>query len=161
MDIRFPIRLVAGVALAASSSLAAVAAPGGIAGAAVKTVSCAGFRTDASATHIFLSRCTGSGHHLTGATGTQSILSSGTPVQGEVTWKTGKTSLLTYTITSLPNDCPKRTGYTKFIKVSYSGKVTGGTAMGMVGGPYSGTVCGYQVIPSGGLAGFPVGPQNY
>jgi hypothetical protein len=158
MHVRLPIRLVAGMAVAVCSSLAAAVAPVGIAGAGVTSVSCAGLRTDASARHFFLSRCTGSGHGATGSTGTQSVLGTG---HDEVLWKSGRTSFLRFTFAYPTNDCPIRAGYTKFIKVTYSGTVTGGTAKGLVGGSYSGTVCGYQVTGTGALAGFPVGPQDY
>ena len=157
MHARIPIRLVVGLGLAVSSSLAATALPGGIAGATGKTVSCAGLRTNANVTALFLSKCTGTGEVWTGTAGTERVVSSGL----EVWWKSGGTSLITATTTSLTNNCNKRTGYSKYSKILYAGTVTGGSASELDGGHTSGTVCFYKVKSSGAFAAFPVGPQIY
>ena len=122
-----------------------------------KTVSCAGLRDDGSGTGVLLSQCTGSGLRTTGATGLDIFVSRS---RAKVTWSTGKTSLLSFYRYIYPtDDCPNRTGMTKLVKVTYRGRVTGGTAKRLVGGHYSSTVCAYEVI--GGFAAFPVGPQIY
>jgi hypothetical protein len=105
-----------------------------------------------------LSRCTGSGHAVTGGTGTQAFP---TASQSVVTWKSGTTSILSVTTTLLTDNCPNRAGYTKFGEVSHSGTVTGGTATALVGGSYSGTLCGYTAIRSGKFVSVPIGPQTY
>jgi hypothetical protein len=136
-------RLTAGLALAASCPFAAGVAPGGIAGAAVQSVSCAGLRSDATGSTFFVSRCTGGGRSVTGGTGTQSIP---TASQSQVTWKSGMPSVLTFTTTLLADNCPNGTGCARFGEVSHSGTVTGGTATGLVGSSCSGTICGYTAI---------------
>ena len=64
-----------------------------------------------------------------------------------ITWGSGKTSKTTYTYTSVTNNCPALTGYTKAGKYHESGHVNtgtaGGTAVGMRGGTFTGYACAY------------------
>jgi hypothetical protein len=137
------IRLMVCAALAGSASLAAVAIPGGIATASPLTVSCTNL--SGSATSQTISGCTGTGAvaadaGVPPAHGT-SVVSTKT-----VTWSNHKTSKETYTYKSSSTaNCPAVPKYTKDLRETASGKVTGGSATGMVGGAVSGTVCIYKL----------------
>ena len=106
---------ICAAALAGSASVAAVAVPGGIAGAAAKTVTCTkltGSGTISKQT-ISLSGCSGTASGQTGSTGTGTATTNSSKKSGtaSIKWKTGKTSLETYTFkedTGSSNNCPRR-----------------------------------------------------
>jgi hypothetical protein len=148
MHRHFPSRLVLCAALAGSASLAAVAIPGGIAGAAAKTLSCTTLTGTETAQAI--SGCSGSGSSQTGTKGTVKVVNNVAKKSGvaTVTWtSTKKTSIEKYTYvedTGTKNTCAAKSGYTKVAMAVEKGTVTGGSATGLVGGAVNGTVCAYS-----------------
>jgi len=140
MHFSHPVRLIACAALAGSAAFAAVA-PGGVASAAVKKVSCAS--ESGSATVGTLSGCTGTGAALTGPTGSLDIASN------TITWSTSATSITTVTNTILSgkkDKCTPPAGDTNAVEVKLKGTVTGGTVL--VGSKVGGTLCAFS-DPSG------------
>jgi hypothetical protein len=146
-------RLTICAALAGSAaSVAAVAAPGGIAGAAAKTLSCKTLTGSGTATSqtIALSGCTGTASNQTGAKGTATVKTSASSKKGTVTIKwtsTKKTSIESYTYvedTGSKNTCAAKSGYTKLAMAVEKGSVTGGTATELRGGAVTATVCAYS-----------------
>jgi hypothetical protein len=141
-----PLRLlVCAAALAGSASVAAVAIPGGIAGAAALSVKCTGLTGNASTQS--LSGCSGKGFSETGATGTSDVSTS------TITWATGNTSVAAVTYkeyTGKKDKCPApMAGYTAVAEVKEKGSVTGGNAL--VGSKIKGTVCVYSQTSSGDI----------
>ncbi len=136
MKRHLPVRLLACAALAGSASLAAVVIPGGVASAS-STVTCTSLTGNASTQT--LSGCSGSGSSQTGTSGVSTASTK------TVKWKTGKTSVSTYSYKNGSDaSCPAVSGYTKDLLENVTGKVTGGTATGLVGGSYKATVCVYK-----------------
>ena len=139
-----PTRTLACAAVAGTASFAAVAIPGSIATATVKSVS---YTTlSGSETSQTVSGCSGSDSAQTGVSGKQvPDISKKTAV---VTWKTGKTTDYKYTYTlksGSANTCPAKAKYTKLDLVTETGTITGGTATLMKSGPYSGKTCAYEL----------------
>lgn len=134
---RLPTRLlICAAALAGSASAAIVTVPG-TASASALTVTCTGLT--GNATTQKLTGCSGSGKAQTGTSGTS------TASNKTIKWATGKTSVSTYTYTPGSDaSCPAVTGYTKDLLENVKGKVTSGTATGLVGGSYKATVCVYK-----------------
>ena len=161
-----PIRLaICAAALAGSASVAAVAVPGGIAGAAAKTVTCTkltGSGTIAKQT-ISLSGCTGTASGQTGSTGSGTATTNSSKKSGtaSIKWKTGKTSVETYTFKEdlgSSNNCPAKTGYTKLAKAIETGKVSSGSATELNGGAVTADACAYS--KSGKIYIFNDGPVH-
>ena len=166
MHRHLPIRLaICAAALAGSASVAAVAVPGGIAGAAAKSLTCTkltGSGTIAKQT-ISLSGCTGTASGQTGSTGSGTATTNATAKTGtaSIKWKTGKTSTESYTFkeeTGSSNNCPAKTGYTKLAKAVETGKVTGGTATELKGSAVTANACAYS--KSGKIYIFNDGPVH-
>jgi hypothetical protein len=123
MKRHLPVRLLACAALAGSASLAAVTCTSLTGNASTQT----------------LSGCSGSGSSQTGTSGVSTASTK------TVKWKTGKTSVSTYSYKKGSDaSCPAVSGYTKDLLENVTGKVTGGTATGLVGGSYKATVCVYK-----------------
>jgi hypothetical protein len=159
--------LLIGAALAGSASLIAVAAPVGVAGATVLTSSCTTLTgtttTTAKTSTEMLSGCSGTASSLTGKSGKVAVkqTAKGTGGSGTatVTWATNKTSIETFTYKEslgTSNKCANKTGYTKLAEAAETGKVTGGTATGMVGGTVTSNACAYS--KSGKVYLFNLGP---
>jgi hypothetical protein len=127
-----PIRLLVCAALAGSASLAAVAIPGGVATASPLTVTCTSLTGSASTQTV--SGCTGTGAIAADA-GTPPAHGSSVASTKTITWSNHKTD----------KTCPKVAKYTVTLLENATGKVTGGTATGMVGGAFSGTICVYKL----------------
>lgn len=153
-----PVRLLACLAVAASSVLGAMI-PGGLAvGATTEQVTCRSFSFHK--VHITkgpqigdLSRCSGSGASLTGVSGVEEF----TGPYATVDWKSGRTSVLSSPkVVFVANDCPKLNGKKALLKGVVSGTVKGGSARGLIGNKYKMTTCSYG---SGAEAGF--GPQYF
>jgi hypothetical protein len=145
-------RLTICAALAGTASVAALAVPGGIAGAAAKTLSCTtltGSGTASSQT-IAISGCTGTGSSQTGSKGTSKVTTNASTKKGTatITWtSTHKTSIESYSFvedTGSKNTCATRSGYTKLAMAIEKGTVTGGTATALKGGAVTSTVCAYS-----------------
>jgi hypothetical protein len=152
--LRVPARLLVCAALAGSAALAAVAIPGGIAAASPLAVSCTHLSGSATSQHVY--GCTGTGAIAADAGPSTGIYDGvhgayGTNVVSTktITWSNGKTSKTTYTYTSVTNNCPAVSGYTKFLKEHETGHVNtgtaGGTAVGMRGGTFGGYACVYEL----------------
>ena len=63
-----------------------------------------------------------------------------------ITWSNHKTSKTTYTYKAASDaSCPTVAKYTKTLLENATGKVTGGTATGMVNGVFKGTICVYKL----------------
>jgi hypothetical protein len=149
MSVHLPTRLLACAGLALSAGVGAMAVPGDIAGAAVKTVSCSP-SGPTSFTNDTLSSCTGTDTSQTGGTGV-STAKPGVQPTLRVVWKTGKTSTISNVdANNVTNNCPSRSGLTKTNKTTFTGKVTGGTATELVKGSWQATICSYQTSPSTG-----------
>ena len=85
----------------------------------------------------------------TGTKGTSTVKNNLSKKSGVATvkWTTGKTSIESYTYTEelgSSNKCPAKSGDTKVAEAPEKGKVTGGTATGMVGGAVTATVARTQ-----------------
>lgn len=153
MRSHFPIRLaVCAAALAGSASLAAVAVPGGIAGAAAKTLTCTTLTGSGTITKqtIAISGCSGTASSQTGTAGTSTVTTNISTKKGTATIKWTKTKLTTtesYSYvedTGSKNTCVAKSGYTKLAMAVEKGTVTGGTATSLKTGAVSGTVCAYS-----------------
>ncbi len=144
-------RLMIGAALAGSVSLVAVAVPGGIAGAAAKTLTCktlTGSGTVSKQT-ISISGCSGTASGQTGTKGTGTATTNSSKDTGTATikWTTGKTSDESYTFKEdlgSSNNCPAKSGYAKLAKAVETGKVTGGTATELKGSAVTADACAYS-----------------
>lgn len=143
-----PTRVVLCAALAGAASLTAVAIPGGIAGAAAKTLSCT--TLTGNETTEAISGCSGTGSSQTGTKGTATVKNNLSKKSGTatITWtSTKKTSIESYTYTEdtgTKNTCAAKTGYAKLAMAVEKGSVTGGTATLLKGGAVSGTVSAYS-----------------
>jgi len=142
-------RIVLCAAFAGSASLAALAVPGGVAGATTaKTLSCT--TLTGNETTQAISGCTGSGSSQTGSKGTSKVVNNVSKKSGKatITWtSTKKTSIESYTYTEdtgTKNTCAAKSGYAKLAMAVEKGSVTGGTATSLTGGAISGTVCAYS-----------------
>ena len=158
-SLKLPMRLMVCAALAGSASLAAVAIPGGTASAAPLTLSCK--TLTGSETAQTISGCSGTASKETGTKGTSTVKNNLSKKTGVATvkWSTKKTSIESYSYTELlgaSNKCPAKSGYTKVAEAPEKGKVTGGTATGMIGGAVTGTACAYS--KSGKISIFNDGP---
>lgn len=147
MRTKLSARLLVCAVLAGSASLAAVVVPGGIASAIPLTVSCT--HLTGTITSQALSGCTGGGAIAADA-GVAPAHGTNVVSTNTVTWGSGKTSKTTYTYTSVTNNCPALTGYTKDLKEHETGHVNtgtaGGTAIGMRGGAFAGYACVYAKV---------------
>lgn len=147
MKRHYPIRLLVCAALAGSAMIAAVSIPGGIASATPLTVTCT--TLSGSATSQSLTHCTGGGAIAADA-GVSPAHGTNVVSTKTITWGSGKTSKTTYTYTSVTNNCPALSGYTKSGKYHESGHVNtgtaGGTAVGMRGGTFAGYACAYTKV---------------
>lgn len=138
-----PIRLLVCATLAGSASLATVAIPGGVATASPLTVTCTSLTGSASTQTV--SGCTGTGAIAADA-GTPPAHGSSVASTKTITWSNHKTTKTTYTYKAgSDKTCPKVAKYTVTLLENATGKVTGGTATGMVGGAFSGTICVYKL----------------
>ena len=139
-----PIRLLACAALAGSASLAAVAIPGSTATAAAPlTVSCTSLT--GTATSQIVSGCKGNGAIAADA-GTAPAHGTSVAATKTITWSNKKTTTTKYTIKAGSDAaCPTVANYTKDLLENSSGTVTGGTAKGLIGGKYKGTICVYKL----------------
>ena len=142
-----PIRLLVCAAMAGSASLAVVAVQGGNAGATPpKTVTCTSLT--GSATSQTISGCTGSGAIAADA-GTPPAHGTSVASTKTITWSNHKTTKTTYTYHSGSDaSCPAVTGYTKDLLENATGSVVSGSATGMVGGAFHGTICVYKKTAS-------------
>jgi len=139
-------RLAVCAAVAGSASLAAAVVPGGIASATPLSVTCT--TMSGTATTQAISGCTGTGAIAADA-GTAPAKGTQTTSTKTIKWSNAKTSVLTYTYKSVTNNCVAPAGYSKFLKESESGKVSGGTATGMVGSLVTGSVCVFKKTVGG------------
>jgi hypothetical protein len=127
--------------MAGSAAFAALAVPGSIAAAVPQTLTCTGLTGNAASQTI--SGCSGTGANLLNA-GLAPAHGVQVTKTKTITWSTKKTSVITYTYgTVTPNACVAPAGYTKVLEVQEKAgsKVSGGTALGLVGGAVSGKVC--------------------
>jgi hypothetical protein len=152
-----PVRLlVCGAFLAGSASVAALAIPGGIAGAKGDSLTCT--TISGNATSQTLSGCSGTASSQTGSSGTSQVSTKTT------TWVTGKTSVESYSykeLTGKKDHCPApAAGYTAVAEVKEKGKVTGGTATLLVGSKIKGTVCVYEQTSTSDIVIHGDGPQT-
>ncbi len=123
-----------------TASWVAVTVPGGVASASPVTVTCSKFTGDKATQK--LTGCSGSGKSQTGASGTSVAASN--DESATIRWATGKTTAEKYSYKGVkPNECPAVSGYKKFLEVTESGSVTGGSATELKGGRVSGKVCIY------------------
>jgi hypothetical protein len=141
MKRHLPVRLLACAALAGSASLAAVAIPGGIASASPLSVTCTSLTGNASTQTI--SGCTGTGAIAADA-GTPPAHGVSTTSTKTIKWSTNKTSVSTYTYTSgSDKSCPAVKGYKVSALENAKGTVKSGSATGMIGSTFKGTICVY------------------
>jgi hypothetical protein len=144
--------------------MAAVVVPGGIAGAAAKTLTCTSLTGSGTATKqtIAISGCSGTGSSQTGSAGTSTVTTNIATKKGTATisWtKTKKTTTESYSYvedTGSKNTCAAKSGYSKLAMAVEKGTVTGGTATGLKTGAVTATVCAYS--KSGKIYIFNKGP---
>ncbi len=152
MHRHLPIRItICAAALAGSASLAAVAVPGGIAGAAAKTLTCKSLTGSGTVSKqtISISGCAGTASGQTGTKGAGTATTNASKDSGTATikWTKGKTSVESYTFkedTGSSNNCPAKSGYVKLAKAVETGKVTGGTATELRGSAVTADACAYS-----------------
>lgn len=135
-----PVRLLACAIVAGSASLSAVLVVGSPAGAAGgQTITCKTLTGNEKTQAI--SGCSGAATSQTGTSGNSTVSTK------TVKWKTGKTSVETYTTkvdTGSKNTCAAKSGYTKEDLIIETGSIKSGTATDLVGGKTSAQVCLYK-----------------
>jgi cytochrome oxidase Cu insertion factor (SCO1/SenC/PrrC family) len=120
-----PVRIIAIAALASSAGIAML---GGTAGAVVKppvTVTCTGLL--GSDTMQIQSGCVGSSSKAKVTTNGIAVPNSG-DTGATVYWTNGKTTILTFSYTSITSTCPTYLGVAASLEEQETATVTGGTA---------------------------------
>lgn len=126
--------------MAGSAAFAALAIPGAIAAATPLTVTCT--HLSGNTTTVSISGCSGPGVTApNNATATGKLTVSTDTIK----WTNGKKSIITYKYgTVTPDACVAKTNYASTeIKELAGTKISGGTALKLVGGAGSGKVCLY------------------
>ena len=98
-----------------------------------------------SATSQTISGCTGTGANAANA-GVAPAHGTSVASTKTITWSNHKTTKTTYTYKAASDaSCPTVAKYSKDLLENATGKVVSGSAAGMVGGAFKGTVCIYKL----------------
>lgn len=126
-----------------SASLAAIVVPADVASASPLTVTCTSIGP-ASSNLLPIAGCKGTGA-VSADAGTSPAHGTATPLLNRITWSNHKTTDSTVKVVSSSNSslCPSLSGYVFHSWNKLTGRVSGGTAKGMIGANWTETACNY------------------